>query len=62
MRNPLEMTRTCAVCGKEIILTPGWVYKRQGSKTRRTVHYCGWTCMREAERTRKIEKAKRRTK
>ncbi len=59
---PLEMTRICAVCGKEILLTPGWAYKKKGSQTRLTVHYCSWACMREAEKRQKIEKAQRRTK
>lgn len=60
MKPPLQMTRTCAICGKEIILTPGWIYKRTASRNRRTIHYCSWACMREAERIRKIEKAQRR--
>ena len=59
-RQPLDMTRICAVCGKEILLTHGWTYKRKGSRDRRTIHYCSWACMREAERIRKIEKAERR--
>ena len=46
---PLNNSRTCAVCNKEFIIHPGagWLYKKiiKG----KTVWFCSWTCQRKAE-------------
>ena len=46
---PLNNSRTCAVCEKSFIVHPGagWLYKKiiKG----KTVWFCSWTCQRKAE-------------
>lgn len=52
-----KLKRTCAHCGKVFILRCGahaWQYKRRENK--RLCYYCGWNCLREAERERERER------
>ena len=37
-------TRNCAICGKEIVITTGWSYKR--TVDHRARYFCSWACLR----------------
>lgn len=37
----------CAECGKNIIVSDGWVYKRKYKN--KTCYYCSWSCFRADE-------------
>ena len=47
---PLNNSRTCAVCGKSFIVHPGagWLYKTKTNS--KTTWYCSYKCMRQAEK------------
>lgn len=40
--------RKCEVCGKEFLIRPDWVYKRQAGDGYKV--FCSWGCMREWEK------------
>lgn len=42
-------TKTCAICGKEIVITAGWAYKVKPSKGA-TKYFCTYGCMRKFEK------------
>ena len=49
---PLNNSRTCAVCEKSFIVHPGagWLYKTKTNS--KTTWYCSYKCMRQAEKQR----------
>ena len=45
----IAFMRKCKTCGKEVYISPDWVYKKDNH------YYCSWKCYRQANTERKKE-------